>query len=178
MNCRLVRKFALCDARRCGIWPPRTGRRRQLPPLSQPAAFSSDLSDIYLTLNTQNPHAALDRRHQAGRNVRQPVRPKRSIYSPADIGGPDWLTTEDIEERLRDALVGENLLPFAIRSRSKHVKAKVCDALGYPVPASFARTSPRFPAQDLDVYVQQSNNLQIWNQEVSPNRRYAIVRPN
>lgn len=50
--------------------------------------------------------------------------------------------------------------------------------MGYPTPASFRKTQPRFPGQDLDVYVQSSNNLQIWNEEISPERRYALIRPN
>lgn len=98
------------------------------------------------------------------------------MYAAAIPGGPGWLSAEELEGRLNLALVGENLLPFALRSRSKYVKRKVCEALGYEVPDSFRKTRPRFPAQDLDVYVQQSDNLQIWNQEVVPNRRYAIVR--
>ena len=46
--------------------------------------------------------------------------------------------------------------------------------MGYPVPASFKKTQPRFPGQNLDIYAQKSRNLQIWNEEISPARRYAI----
>ncbi len=63
-----------------------------------------------------------------------------------------------------------------LRTRSKAVKQHVCRALGYPVPPSFKRTQPRFPAQGLDVYTQKSDNLQIWNSELEPDRRYALVR--
>ncbi len=52
----------------------------------------------------------------------------------------------------------------------------VCAALGYPVPSSFRRVQPRFPGQDLDIYVQQHDNLQIWNEELSPTRRYVVIR--
>jgi hypothetical protein len=52
----------------------------------------------------------------------------------------------------------------------------VCRILGYPVPSRFRKTHPRFPGQLLDTYVQKSNNLQIWNEEISPNRRYALIR--
>lgn len=56
------------------------------------------------------------------------------------------------------------------------VKEKVCQALGYPVPLSFKKTRPRFPCQNLDIFTQKSNNIQIWNEEIDANRRYAIIR--
>jgi hypothetical protein len=52
----------------------------------------------------------------------------------------------------------------------------VCEALGYPVPKSFIKTQPGFFGQQLDTYIQKSNNLQIWNEELSPARRYAIIQ--
>ena len=45
-----------------------------------------------------------------------------------------------------------------------------------PVPKSFKKCQPRFLNQDFDTYVQKRENLQIWNEEISPNRRYAIVQ--
>lgn len=54
----------------------------------------------------------------------------------------------------------------------------VCEALGYTAPKSFTKTQPRFPGQNFDVYTQKSNNLQIWNEELFPSRRYALVRVN
>jgi hypothetical protein len=56
------------------------------------------------------------------------------------------------------------------------VKTAVCKALGYPVPKSFAKTQPRFPGQMFDTYTQKSNNLQVWNEELTPARRYVIIR--
>jgi hypothetical protein len=56
------------------------------------------------------------------------------------------------------------------------VKSAVCKALGYPVPSSFAKTKPRFPGQMFDTYTQKSNNLQVWNEELAPTRRYVIIR--
>ncbi len=56
------------------------------------------------------------------------------------------------------------------------VKESVCRALGYPVPASFKKTQPRFVGQMLDTYARKSNNLQVWNEELSPSRRYEILR--
>jgi hypothetical protein len=56
------------------------------------------------------------------------------------------------------------------------VKGAVCEALGYPVPASFSRTQPRFPGQNFDTYAQKSDNLQVWNEDISPRRRYVVLR--
>jgi hypothetical protein len=56
------------------------------------------------------------------------------------------------------------------------VKQYVCRALGYPVPPTFRKTKPRFPGQFFDTYVQKSNNLQVWNEQLAPTRRYVIVR--
>jgi hypothetical protein len=63
-----------------------------------------------------------------------------------------------------------------LRTRSKVLKSKVCSVLGYPIPASFKKTQPRFPGQNFDTYVQKANNLQIWNEEVSSSRRYVLIR--
>lgn len=58
------------------------------------------------------------------------------------------------------------------------IKQHVCRALGYPVPAAFKKTRPRFPGQFFDTYGQKSNNLQVWNEELAPTRRYVIIRFN
>ena len=50
------------------------------------------------------------------------------------------------------------------------------EALGYPVPGTFRKTRPRFPGQDFDTYIQKSDNLQIWNEQVAPSRRYVLIR--
>lgn len=80
-----------------------------------------------------------------------------------------------LEERLNERLRGLQW-DFPPRTRSKVAKQAVADAMGYPVPASFAKTQPRFPGQNLDTAVQMADNLQIWNEEVDPLRRYAIIR--
>lgn len=85
------------------------------------------------------------------------------VYSPAEI---EALLTHELVGRTFDA---------PIRRRAKLAKQAIAEALGYPVPATMQQTKPRFPGQDLDVFVQQSNNLQVWNDEVSPTRRYAIL---
>lgn len=84
-------------------------------------------------------------------------------------------TTAELHARLQGLLGKE--LAGANRSRSLHAKRMVAEALGYDAPKSFKRSIPRFPGMDLDVYVQASDNLQVWNQQLSPERRYAILRP-
>lgn len=98
-----------------------------------------------------------------------------SIYDEIDRESDLFFDIEVLEEHLRTELVGLNLA-YPIRTRAKHSKSAVAKAMGYPVPKSFRKTHPRFPGQDLDVYVQKADNLQIWNEEISPSRRYAIIR--
>ncbi len=86
-----------------------------------------------------------------------------------------YLPSDGLEEILRARLVGLSL-DYPLRTRSKVVKSAVCRALGYPVPNRFLRVRPRFPGQNFDTYVQKADNLQIWNEEVSRDRRYVIIR--
>ena len=100
-----------------------------------------------------------------------------SIYDPVEIGDPKlWVPTPELELLLNAALFGVSLAGLPLRTRSKVVKELVCKALGYPVPASFKKTQPRFSGQLFDTYIQKSNNLQVWNEELSPTRRYVIIR--
>jgi hypothetical protein len=100
-----------------------------------------------------------------------------TIYDVIDIGDLKlWIPTPELEEVLNGALVGTSLTGLPLRTRSKVTKEHVCRALGYPVPRSFKKTQPRFVGQLFDTYVQKSNNLQVWNEELSPTRRYAIIR--
>lgn len=100
-----------------------------------------------------------------------------SIYDPIRIGDPDlWIPAPELQTILNTALSGTSLAGLPLRTRSKVVKELVCKALGYPIPKSFKKTQPRFPGQLFDTYVQKSNNLQVWNEELSPTRRYVIVR--
>ena len=101
----------------------------------------------------------------------------KTIYDPL-VQTPELIfTTEELEQTLRTKLSGL-LLDQPIRTRSKVVKSAIARSLGYPVPRSFLKSKPRFPGQDFDVYVQKSDNLQIWNEELSPLRRYVLVRVN
>lgn len=99
-----------------------------------------------------------------------------TIYSETPVGGDYWIPTPILEILLNRELTGINLAGLPLRTRSKIVKEHVCKALGYPIPSSFRKTQPRFPGQDFDTYTQKSNNLQIWNEEITPTRRYAIIR--
>jgi hypothetical protein len=100
-----------------------------------------------------------------------------SIYDPIEVGDPKlWIPSPELEAILDTRLIDLNLAGLPLRTRSKVVKRAVCEALGYPVPSSFRRTRPRFPGQYFDTYAQKSNNLQIWNEELSPIRRYVILR--
>lgn len=100
-----------------------------------------------------------------------------SIYDPVAVGDPVyWIPTPELQSLLDDGLRGLSLARLPLRTRSKVVKTHVCEILGYPVPASFKKTQPRFPGQMFDTYTQKSNNLQVWNEELSASRRYVIIR--
>ena len=91
---------------------------------------------------------------------------------------PDlYFSNEELQRRLTEGLVGLNL-DYKLRTRSKVARSAVCECLGYPVPSEFTKVQPRFPGQNFDMYVQKSLNLQIWNEEISPTRRYVLVRLN
>ncbi len=102
-----------------------------------------------------------------------------SIYDRIEIGDPDlWIPTPELRVLLNSGLAGVSLAGLPLRTRSKVLKEYVCRTLGYPVPPSFKKTQPRFLGQLFDTYVQKSNNLQVWNEELAPTRRYVIVRLN
>ncbi|HEV7423722.1 MAG TPA: restriction endonuclease [Candidatus Paceibacterota bacterium] len=100
-----------------------------------------------------------------------------AIYDPVEVGDPNlWIPSPELEVILNKALKGLSLDGLPLRTRSKVVKQKVCEALGYSVPATFEKTQPRFPGQCFDTYIQKSNNLQVWNEELSPVRRYVLIK--
>lgn len=116
--------------------------------------------------------------HEDGEYVRQFIRESMpSIYDdPATEKTGLFYTTGALEALLCQRLIGlPDLGGLPIRTRSKVAKTLVCEALGYLPPASFTKTQPRLRHANLDVYVQESNNLQVWNQEVDAARRYAII---
>ena len=87
-----------------------------------------------------------------------------------------FIPTYALETILSSKLIGLCLGGLPLRTRSKVVKTKICEALGYPVPQSFIKTKPRFPGQNFDVYTQKSLNVQIWNEEVDLSRRYVFLK--
>jgi hypothetical protein len=97
------------------------------------------------------------------------------IYEPLHDHPKIVYSRAELQALLSHELTG-TLFGGPIRTRSKFAKQAVSRALGYLAPERFKRIRPRFPGQDLDVYVQQHDNLQIWNEELSPTRRYVIVR--
>lgn len=100
-----------------------------------------------------------------------------TIYDPVETGDKDyWYTSEELMAILDVELGGISLAGLPLRTRSKFVKTSVCEVLGYPVPKSFKRVQPRFSGQNFDIYIQKSNNLQIWNEELGPKRRYVLIR--
>jgi len=103
-------------------------------------------------------------------------RSRLSIYDNIEICDQDlWIPTEALEVLLDDGLKGKSLSGLPIRTRSKNVKEAICKILGYPIPESFKKTRPRFPGQQFDTYIQKARNLQIWNEEIDPSRRYVLI---
>ena len=100
-----------------------------------------------------------------------------TIYDLLPRNSPLFIPTRTLEALLNEGLRGFSTAGLPLRTRSKVVKAEVCKALGYPVPNSFRKCKPhaRFPGQNFDTYVQASNNLQVWNEELSPRRRYVLI---
>ena len=100
-----------------------------------------------------------------------------TIYDPIPAERQElFIASKALEGILRESLVGFSLEGLALRTRSKVIKTEICKAIGYPVPGSFKKTQPRFPGQNFDVYIQKSDNLQVWNEELDAARRYVLVR--
>lgn len=99
------------------------------------------------------------------------------IYDAIAVGDPAlWIPAPALEQLLSNGLSGFSVGGLPNRTRSKVVKNRVCEILGYPAPSAFRRTRPRFPGQMFDIYNQKSNNLQVWNEDLAPSRRYVITR--
>lgn len=89
-----------------------------------------------------------------------------------------YIPTAHLQEIIKAGMVGLSLQGLPLRTRSKIVKQKICECLGYPIPKSFKKTQPRFYGQNFDVYTQKSLNVQIWNEEITPDRRYVFLGVN
>lgn len=101
-----------------------------------------------------------------------------SLYEKLEETSDLYIPLAELEALLKDGLIGLSLKNLPIRTRSKVLKTKICEIIGYPVPNVFKKTQPRFLSQNFDTYAQKSLNLQIWNEEVDPHRRYALIRIN
>jgi hypothetical protein len=100
-----------------------------------------------------------------------------TIDSHIEVGDPKlWIPTSELQDILNLGMMGFDVAGLPNRTRSKALKGRVCEVLGYPVPKAFARSKPRFKGQQFDVYGQKSNNFQVWNEGLSPTRRYVLVR--
>ncbi len=115
---------------------------------------------------------------ESAQRVRDAIRQNApSIYDPAatELTGL-FYTPHELELLLRTDLIGgRHLANLAVRTRSKVAKTIVCEALGYVPPTTFQKVNPRLRHPNVDVYSQEANNLQIWNQEVDAARRYVIL---
>lgn len=101
----------------------------------------------------------------------------QDVYAQATLDGEIALIPEHrLQQVLQAKLGGQSLAGLPLRTRSKRVKELVCAAMGYQVPTSFKKVKPGFPAQQLDIYIQKSLNLQLWNEGVVPERRYAFIQ--
>ena len=97
----------------------------------------------------------------------------RSIY---DFNKEELLSADELKNILERKLLGKSYYGLPLRTRSRVVKEDICIALEYLIPRSFKKTKPKFICQNFDVYMQKSNNMQIWNDEIDVNRRYVILR--
>lgn len=102
-----------------------------------------------------------------------------SIYEIIDSSSETlYIPTEILQLIIKKSMVGLSLQGLPLRTRSKVVKQKICESLGYPIPKSFKKTQPRFLGQNFDVYTQKSLNVQIWNEEITSDRRYVFIEVN
>ena len=101
----------------------------------------------------------------------------KTLYDAIEVGSKLWIPSRELERLLDEGLRGVNTANMPNRTRSKVVKSEICKILGYSIPKTFKRCRPRFFGQDFDAYVQAADNLQVWNEELSPTRRYVLVRP-
>lgn len=98
-----------------------------------------------------------------------------SMYDRISFDSGYYIPTNALEYILSQKLSGLSLAGLPLRTRSKFVKARICEALGYQIPSAFKHESPQFPGQNFDVYTQKSRNVQIWNQSIDANRRYVFI---
>lgn len=113
-------------------------------------------------------------------NYKENIKKSRlSIYDKIDLNNEElYIENITLERLLCNELINFSLNGLPLRTRSKVVKEKVCEALGYPIPKSFKKVQPRFPGQNFDIYIQKSLNVQIWNETIDLSRRYVFIKVN
>lgn len=100
-----------------------------------------------------------------------------TIYDKIDPADRElYIPTKELEKILRKELIGFSVEGLKNRTRSKVIKMEICKSLGYKIPKSFKKTRPRFLGQNFDVYGQKKGNVQIWNEDISPERRYVFTK--
>lgn len=52
-----------------------------------------------------------------------------------------YIPTARLQEMIKDAMIGLSLQDLPLRTRSKIVKQKICECLGYPTPKSFKKNT-------------------------------------
>jgi hypothetical protein len=116
---------------------------------------------------------------QARKCVRKIAASGISIYDSIEVGSKLWMPADLLEVLLQTELAGHRFEAVALRTRSKLAKSEVCKVLGYPVPKAFRKMKPlaRFPGQNLEIVVQAANTMAIYNAEISPTRRFVLIRP-
>jgi len=165
----------LCNLHRTYIGSVERGERNVS--LSTLETFATVLGISVSELLARKKTNMTNNQDSAERYIKAITQSGLTIYDPIEIGDPKlWIPTPELEFLLSKGLQGVPLQGLPLRTRSKVVKERACSALGYPVPRSFKKTKPRFPGQFFDTYTQKSNNLQIWNEELAPTRRYVIIR--
>lgn len=100
------------------------------------------------------------------------------IYTKLDENSDNWIDDKDLLEKIKEGFTNFSTGKVAVRTRKKLFKEKICQILGYDIPKTFTKTKPMFPMLNFDLYIQESNNLQIWNEKIDFDRRYIIVNVN
>lgn len=107
--------------------------------------------------------------------IKETIKTRESVLSRGDflIFNPpknDTLyTIDELTFLLKESLLGLEIpLDLKIVQKSHWVKFRVLKALGYNVPSGLRskdarKYKPKFINQLLDIFVQKSNNLQVWN---------------
>ena len=68
-----------------------------------------------------------------------------------------WLNTIDLQFILDTKLAGFDVSDLPNRTRSKKVKEQICVHLGFPIPSSFRKTQPRFPALNFEKFLKKGS---------------------